>query len=398
MFKLIPRVIRTSLFLGLALFGCLAWLGIALLRGHRPGAIAPAKSTSIAVSRGRNGDENASARFEGDQAHEFLQQTSTGQSLMQAVNATRFSLQRQGDGYLGMNPEQQLDARFDQAGVNLWSTVARTDGEQAWQLGLRLKTFGYGVDTQPAPPIVSHKAQGNRIEYVRRADDTGKRNEDSSVSATEILREPQTASDKPPLVEWYENGATGIEQGFTLNTRPTRGPEIDVAEPLRLVVELSGGLRARAIDAGSEVELLDECDERVLRYGKLTAVDASGRELTARMEVAANEQEIALVVVDDNAQFPIVVDPLVWQDQAPISGDAAFQRAGYSVAISGNTAIVGTCKGLETQGKAYVFVRESPAWTQETTWEHKATLTGDAQSTPLFGCSVAISSSKSFGK
>src|SRR6185369_882964 len=248
---------------------------------------------------------------------------------------------------------------------------------------LRLKAFGYGVKIQSAPPIVSQRVQGNRIEYVRRITQPNE--------ASEVLLDPPNANHTPPLVEWYENGATGLEQGFTLNTRPTRSPEVDVAEPLRLVVELSGELRARMSDSGNEIELLDECDEHVLRYGKLTAVDATGRALIARLETAAEGREIALVVVDDKAQYPLVVDPLVWRERAPLTGDdAAIERAGYSVAISGDTAVVGTCRGFETLGKAYVFVRDGVAWTEESKWKLQATLTGGPQSTTYFGCAVAI--------
>jgi hypothetical protein len=80
---------------------------------------------------------------------------------------------------------------------------------------------------------------------------------------------------------------------------------------LRLLVSLNGGLTAQEKDAGQAIELRDSHDKLALSYGKLTALDASGKRLTAHMEVSANSSEIALVVDDHDASYPIVIDPIV---------------------------------------------------------------------------------------
>ena len=111
------------------------------------------------------------------------------------------------------------------------------------------------------------------------------------------------------MTEWYENRAAGIEQGFTLDAPPERAG-VAGGEPLRLVVALEGDLRARAKGDGSEVELFREGGEAVLSYGQLVAKDAGGRQLPARMEADAGGSEIALVVEDRGATYPVEIDPI----------------------------------------------------------------------------------------
>jgi hypothetical protein len=81
-----------------------------------------------------------------------------------------------------------------------------------------------------------------------------------------------------------------------------------------------------------------------------------------------------------------------WTQQAQLTatGGAAFDNFGYSVAISGDTAIVGAYNdnvGANTdQGSAYVFTRTGTTWTQQ------AQLTAtDGAADDLFGVSVALS-------
>jgi hypothetical protein len=47
---------------------------------------------------------------------------------------------------------------------------------------------------------------------------------------------------------------------------------------------------------------------RTLAYGRLRAMDATGRELTARMEVLSVDQ-LAVRVADANATYPVRIDP-----------------------------------------------------------------------------------------
>ena len=80
-----------------------------------------------------------------------------------------------------------------------------------------------------------------------------------------------------------------------------------------------------------------------------------------------------------------------WTQQAKLTASdaAADDQFGYSVAVAGDTAVVGahsddTLAGTDA-GSAYVFVRSGGAWTQQ------AKLTAsDAAAGDHFGISVAV--------
>ena len=295
---------RTRLLLTIGLAGCLVWLALSFFRQPVPEAGSAVLVTSAKQVSG--GQENVPPKLEGEQAREYLEQTSDGQSLMQAVTAARFGLkwqehapgartslsalsaQRESGGYLGMSHDQNLNAWFDEAGVTVRPTVPEKERAHAWQLGFSLKSYGYGERLVAAPPIVAHKVKENRIEYERAADfrfpilDFGLQTDskfqqsgsdfqlsDVGFKDTASLFNPKSKIQNPKLIEWYENRAEGIEQGFTVNSRPARTSDVAANEPLRLVVSLSGDLRARAVDEGQKIELLDAQGKGALSYNKL---------------------------------------------------------------------------------------------------------------------------------
>jgi hypothetical protein len=90
------------------------------------------------------------------------------------------------------------------------------------------------------------------------------------------------------------------------------------------------------------------------------------------------------------AAYVFVRKVTTWSQRAELtaSDGAAFDGFGYSVAISGTTALVGAYGNSSSAGAAYVFERSG------TTWPQQARLTGsDGVSGDLFGYSVALSGS-----
>ena len=160
---------------------------------------------------------------------------------------------------------------------------------------------------------------------------------------------------RPGLVEWYENTPAGLEQGFTLAARPAG------AGPLVLELAVAGARPVLADDA----ILFETAGNRRLRYGKLVAVDATGRELAARLALA-DAQRLHIVVEDEAAVYPLVIDPLV-TDEPPsvLQSDQAGASFGYSVAGAGDVnkdgyedVIVGAIRydgGEGDEGAAFVF-------------------------------------------
>ncbi len=245
------------------------------------------------------------------------------------------------------NASQKLSAEFTQRGV------AIRNGEADFQLAL--KGYGHGSDIQLVQKV-EPVSERNRVEYRR-----------------------------GPLTEWYVNGPVGLEQGFTINERgKTAG------EPLTLVLGVAGNLRAT--EESRQGVLLAKADGTgVLRYSGLTAYDAAGKTLEAWQEIS--DSQLLLKVNDQNATYPIVVDP--WVQLAKMTADVPQEAAelSYSVAVSGNTVVVGapfdTINDVFPQGAVYVFVQPSGGWANMT---QTAKLTAsDGGLGDVLGVSVAIS-------
>jgi hypothetical protein len=281
-------------------------------------------------------------------------------TLGEAIQATRYNVRpvNKADNTIeAHNPAQNLRASFSPEQVQFQSTSAC---QQPWELGLKLKGYGYGAQLQKVSEgIVS--AKGNRVEIKH-----------------------SHAPNSAQIVEWYTNTPQGIEQGFLLHHRPAQSASSD---SMRVVMELQGEWKAKLEPNGQAVTL--QQGSAILHYDQLHTFDATGRELASRMEV--NGTELALVIDDKNALWPLTIDPTISQQTQLISNNgAAYDRFGYAVAISGDTAIVGVpdndAGGTVNQGAAYIFVRNGSTWSQQA-----QLLASDAMNSDAFGLSVAIS-------
>jgi len=131
---------------------------------------------------------------------------------------------------------------------------------------------------------------------------------------------------------------------------------------------------------------------------KLTASDASGAAYFGYSVALAGDT--AVVGADGDESFPglstgsayvFTRQDSVWTQQAKLTSSdaAAGDRFGYSVSLSGDTAVIGAywdeVAGIST-GSAYVFVRVDNMWSQE----QKITAS-DGAGADLFGAAVAVS-------
>jgi hypothetical protein len=175
----------------------------------------------------------------------------------------------------------------------------------------------------------------------------------------------------PAVGESFRNGPYGLEQGFTVRERPSAG-----SGPLVLALSVGGSLVPR--QDGSQILFQTRAGATALRYGQLSATDASGRKLPARMQVRGGA--VQLLIDDAGARYPIRVDPFV-QEGAKLTDTEKTKEVefGFRVALSGDgsTALIGG------DGAAWVFVREGSTWKQKT----KLTESGAGG----FGDSVALS-------
>ncbi|HEX8998676.1 MAG TPA: FG-GAP repeat protein, partial [Blastocatellia bacterium] len=305
--------------------------------------------------------------LQGAAAVEHLKQQGLYSSLSDAMTATRYRIKASPDGeYVADNPANQLRADFAADSLELRATA------QAWRLGIKLRSAGYGErQLQAGSGVIA--ADGNRIEYAR-----------------------PLGAEESAIREWYVNQPSGLEQGFTLAEPPG---ERQADEPLRLALALESALLARAEADGQAVEFLDLAGNRILRYDKLAVWDARGQALNARMSV--NGEELRLEVEDAAAVYPVTIDPnFTQQAYLKASNTGANDFFGISVAISGDTVVVGATQedssttgvnstpneSASNSGGAYVFVRSGGVWTQQAYLKASNTEAGDE-----FGWAVAVS-------
>ncbi len=258
-------------------------------------------------------------------AVEQLKQDGSYSALNAALNATRYQVNQQDGAWRAENPAHKLSAQFTPAQVRIAETAA---AKPQWQFGMKLSGYGYGdkLSTVEEGALTSN---GNRVEIRKGA-----------------------------ITEWYVNQPEGLEQGFTLNAPPS--PISNLKSPLRLALQLTGDLRAASTNKQA-ITLKDKHGRVVLGYDHLAAWDAQHKALPATMK--ADGQSITLEVDDANAVYPVTIDPLFAQQQKLTAADGlAFDYFGRSLAISGDTAIIGTAGAGASNHAAYVFTRSGGNW------------------------------------
>ncbi len=172
-------------------------------------------------------------------------------------------------------------------------------------VGLRGVAYGYGDALSELAPVAPTSV-ANRIEYRREG-----------------------------ITEWYVNGPLGIEQGFTLERRPTA----PAAGPLTLVLATRGATAARVASDGRSLELTAADGRSLLGVNGLFAYDAAGRELPARFE--ADGALIRMRVDDNDAVYPVVVDPFVQRAELKHDFRSQSDLMGWSIDVAGDVVAVG---------------------------------------------------------
>jgi trimeric autotransporter adhesin len=94
------------------------------------------------------------------------------------------------------------------------------------------------------------------------------------------------------------------------------------------------------VDPGGQQVSFHDREGRVrLTYGELAVVDARGSRVPAWLEGAGSS--VKVVMNDQQAVYPLTIDPLVQQAYLKASNTGAGDEFGYSVAISGDMVVVG---------------------------------------------------------
>ena len=276
------------------------------------------------------------------------------------------------DSLSARNPGQRWLTRFDGRGF-----TATPDGD-GWAWGLELRGYGFAGAEQ----------------------ETGGSSSASSSAATVSSAENRvTYTWSAGMEEWFVNDERGLEQGWTLARRPPGGHGVD--SPLRLTLAVRGGLRPECGGDDCALSFTDAAGAGVLTYSGLKAWDADGKALPARFEMMTENAAAFRVVVDERgARYPVTIDPVAQQAYLKAPNTEAEDGFGFSVAISGDTVVVGapledsdatgvngnqSSNSAPNSGAAYVFVRNGAAWSLQAYL--KASNTGEDDT---FGRSVAV--------
>jgi trimeric autotransporter adhesin len=292
--------------------------------------------------------------------------TADAQSLIKACENARQEFRTNAESKpSAYNKKQNWVTQLDQQGF-----IVNPRGRD-WTWGLGLKSWGAAGSEKPvaSQTLSGYQTQGNRVTYGHSGQ----------------------------LEEWFLNDQRGLEHGFTVKEKPAGD-----AQALDFRMSVRGSLKAK-LD-GDHVEFVDASGAERLKYSGLKAWDANGKVLATNFKVDQND--LVIRVDSANAAYPITVDPLA---EDPVAQEAYIKAEnagitdyfGYSVAISGNLAVVGTpyedssATGIDgddgdsTTGKdsgaVYVFLRTDGTWKRDAYIKPSATTTLD-----YFGSSVDV--------
>ena len=249
-------------------------------------------------------------------------------SIRAAYEAGRHAFQPTEGGWQARNPGQQWLTNFDGRGF-----VAQPN-DNAWQWGLELTSYGFSGNERAISGVPAVTAAGQRLTYQWAAG----------------------------VQEWFVNDQRGLEHGFTLTERP---PEISnfkfeisepasqiaapgsqlsnykfqISNPLAFTLAVRGDLRAALSGDAQGVRFLDGHGATVLTYSGLKVWDADGKTLPSRFETAG--AGVRLLVDERGARYPLTIDPIAQQAYLKAENTGAGDAFGYSVAVSGDTVVVG---------------------------------------------------------
>jgi FG-GAP repeat protein len=245
------------------------------------------------------------------------------------------------------NRAHDLRVTVDDRGVEV---VSRSRGDRGEDGGWRLRLSLSGLGRAPAIDPVGEatiSAGAHRAE-LRRAD----------------------------LSEWYINDDKGLEQGFTIERSPG---DPRSGFPLVIEMRMEGNLRAFADAAGEAILFKSATGAAVVRYSGLAVHDAQGAEVASRLALVPGR--IRIIVNDQDAAYPLTVDPSLASATWTADGGEIGAQFGFSVAAAGDVngdgyhdVVVGSWlydNGQGDEGKAFLYLgsasglRTTPSWSAE---------------------------------
>ena len=309
-------------------------------------------------------------------------------SIRAAYEAGRHAFQPVEGGWQARNPGQQWTTTFDRRGF-----VAEPKGG-GWQWGLELKGYGFPGAVRDIQGVPAVQADGQRLTYGWDATV-----QEWWVNDTRGLEHGFTVKERPPRSADFQSAVSpisnrqgndlsdaqqipGASQAGSTAIRQIGNLRYDLASaeaPLTFTLAVRGSLTARVAADGLGVEFRDGAGATVLHYAGLKVWDADGKVLPSHFEAvdgrarhsvradssgwgeAADEPAredarptgrraedctpcLRLLVDERGARYPLTIDPIAQQaylKPAAVGTTQADDRFGFSVAVSGDTVVVG---------------------------------------------------------
>jgi hypothetical protein len=317
---------------------------------------------------------------------------------------------------------------------------------RTWWKVLILTVWGPWLAAQSEPPLVTHAAflkasnaeAGDEFGYtVAASGDTvvvGAHNEASGATGLDGDQGDDSAPEAGAVYVFVRDGVTWSQQAYLKASNTDRddsfgravamdGDTLVVGAPIEasgatevdgdqgddsvfasgaayVFVRLGATWLQQAYLKAPDPELYDQFGSAVAIAGDTIVVGAKGEDSAA---TGVDADQSGFDAVESGAAYVYVRDGTTWSLQASLkaSNTGAGDRFGKSVAVSGDTLVVGASEessgavgvdgdqdddGLIQAGAAYVFVRQGTTWSQQAYLKASNTGTYDR-----FGQSVAIS-------
>ena len=190
---------------------------------------------------------------------------------------------------------QEYAIHFVPARPGLWSAPNRAHDFRARWTVRGLEVFPREIGAEEESTSWSFELRTTRI---------GRAGGELELGAPELALEgSRLVTTHACAREWFENSPEGLEQGWTIATRPPG------EGPLEIEVAVGGGFTFE-VESGRHSALLVEANGQPrLRYRGLRAHDAAGTELAAAM--SATPRGLRLEIQDARAVYPLEVDPIL---------------------------------------------------------------------------------------
>ncbi len=183
----------------------------------------------------------------------------------------------------------------------------------------------------------------------------------------------------------YENSEDGMRQNFILKDKP------EGSGLLKLKINAVTPLMMRV--GPDAVVFANASSEEKMKYNSLKVWDAQNKILTAHFE-KENNNRFAIVVDDNNAVYPVTIDPLSTTANWTAESDQASAHFGISVSTAGDVngdgysdVIIGAYmydNGQTDEGRAFVYHGSADGLSASANWTAESD-----QAVAYFGISVS---------